>query len=214
MWGLTIVLLMSFFLGLPSAAFGGEMTARQSAILPFSADVTRMEKNRKGSDKGRMYVSPEGIRTESERDGVRIALLHRPERKSVATLFPDQKSYMENVVSVALSRPPLPDEPESPCRSGKAFVCRQVAREMLNGRAVIHWEIVMKGPDREFPHAHLWVDPRLRIAIRESYADGLTVELTNIQEGEQPASLFTIPEEYRKMAPTVEPATAPEKRTQ
>ncbi|MBF0180141.1 MAG: hypothetical protein HQM03_08965 [Magnetococcales bacterium] len=206
-----LTILLSMLIVSPLLAAGGEVT-RQPAIVPFTAEVTRMEKNRKRIDKGRMYVSAAGIRTESERDGVKIALLHRPERKTVATLFPDQKSYMENEVPVALSRPPLPDDLESPCRSGKALVCRPVAKETVNGRAVIHWELVLKNSDRELPHAHLWVDPRLRIAIRESYADGLTVELTNIQEGEPSASLFTIPDEYRKMAPTVEPPTAPEKR--
>ncbi|MBF0127505.1 MAG: hypothetical protein HQM02_09875 [Magnetococcales bacterium] len=187
-------------------ACGGVGEAGVAPVVSFSAEVTRIQGNPKTTSTGKMYVSPEGIRTESVRDGVSIALLHKPEQKKVLTLFPAQKNYMENEVGVTLSRPPLPDEPDSPCRTNKAFKCRQVGQEKVNGRAVIHWEIVIQGQDREVPHAHLWIDPRLLIAIRELYPDGLSVELSNIQEGTQASQLFSVPGDYEKIVTAPVPA--------
>ncbi|MEO5334709.1 MAG: DUF4412 domain-containing protein [Magnetococcus sp. YQC-5] len=175
----------------------------ESRMVSFSADVKRLLTDRKTTVMGKLFVSPEGIRSETVRNGMPVILIHKPTRKTIWTVFPNEKSYMERT-GIAISRPPLPDEAESPCRTNKGFMCRQVGTETLLGRSVMHWEIVIKGPERDVPHAHLWVDTRLQIAIREHYADGLVVELTNIQEGPQPATLFAIPTEYQKVAPPAE----------
>ncbi|WP_420903556.1 hypothetical protein [Candidatus Magnetaquiglobus chichijimensis] len=128
-------------------------------------------------------------------------MIHLAKEKTLWILLPKQKTYSERK-GVSQNRPPLPDDPDGPCRRDKSLICRQVGTEKIDSRQTIHWEISQRGPDqREIPQAHLWIDPRLGIAIREQYMDGLQVELSNIQEGTQPVELFQIPKDYQKQAP-------------
>jgi hypothetical protein len=46
-----------------------------------------------------------------------------------------------------------------------------------------------------------WIDPRLKWPVRLIMADGTVVDLKNIREQPQPASLFEIPPGYRKFDP-------------
>ncbi|MBF0271651.1 MAG: hypothetical protein HQL98_06290 [Magnetococcales bacterium] len=194
----------------PEIACGAEAAeAAPPVMVSFSADVTRTRLDKKMQTRGRMYVSPEGIRGESQRNGVAVVMIHHTARKTVWTLIPSQKSYTERT-GVEPARPPLPDEANSPCRHDKSLICRQVGMENLEGRRTLHWEIRMRGPDnRESLQAHLWIDPRLGMAIREQYADGLSVELSHIQEGPQPSELFVIPENFQKTALDSTPQTPP-----
>lgn len=176
-------------------------------LIAFSADVKRQNADRKTTLLGKMIVSPEGVRSESERDGVRIVRIHKLAQKTIWTLFMAEKTYTE-LIDVALSRPPLPDEPESPCRTNQELICTLLGPATLNGRSVMHWEITTKGPQGNTPYAHLWIDQRLKIAIREQYADGLIEELGNIKEGDQPAHLFDIPKDFKKIVTPAAPPVA------
>ena len=155
---------------------------------------------------GRMYVGPDGIRTESTQFGQSVWMIFRPAKKLVWTLFPDQKTFFERK-NYLLERPPLPDEPGSPCRN-PAFYCEKVGDEWIDGRPVVHWRVVLRGAlgDKQrgnqggTSHADLWIDPRLKLAITEKYADGLTVEMQQIREGVQEPFLFQVPEGFHKAA--------------
>lgn len=91
-----------------------------------------------------------------------------------------------------LSRYFLPVDPAKPCRNYKSIIaCRALSEELVNNRLATKWE---------FTHAlgaqtwvsYVWIDPRLWIAARRQYLDHV-VELRNIREGPQPASLFEVP---------------------
>ncbi|MBF0190495.1 MAG: hypothetical protein HQL99_05015 [Magnetococcales bacterium] len=197
----------------PATAFGAE--AAEVTPLAFSAEVirTRPDKKSQNQTRGRLHVSPEAIRGESQRNGVTVIMIHHTARKTVWTLIPSQKSYTERT-GVESARPPLPDEPNSPCRHDKNLICRQTGTETIDGRRTLRWEIGTRGSDhRETLQAHLWIDPRLGMAIRERYADGLSVELSNIQEGPQPPELFTVPENFQKTASTPSAQTPPQSGT-
>ena len=45
----------------------------------------------------------------------------------------------------------------------------------------------------------VWVDDKLHFPIKSQTSDGSSFELSNIKEGEQPASLFDPPADYRKI---------------
>ncbi|MBF0416634.1 MAG: hypothetical protein HQL86_00075 [Magnetococcales bacterium] len=174
----------------------------ESVTIPFSADVTRSRPDKKNPhSRGKMFVSKDGVRGESLRDGIQIVMIYPAIEKTTWILAPDQKIYSERK-GISPSRPFLPDDPNSPCRRDKSLICRAIGTEKIDSRQTIHWEIAQRGPDHlEIPQAHLWIDTRLGIAIRERYADGLQVELSNIQEGPQPVELFQIPKDYQKQAP-------------
>ncbi|MBF0628065.1 MAG: hypothetical protein HQL91_07575 [Magnetococcales bacterium] len=180
--------------------------AADADLLSFSADVVRSRADKKSPvTRGKLYVSPEAIRGEGPRNGVLVVRIHHPHRKLVHILIPSQKIYSEQT-GIEESFPPLPDDPQSPCRTDKKMICRQVGNEMIDGRRTFHWEIATRGADnRESFQAHLWIDPRLKMAIRERYADGLTVELNNIQEAPQSLELFVVPQDFQKVTPASPP---------
>ena len=73
-----------------------------------------------------------------------------------------------------------------------------VGKEEIGGRATEKWRSVMTGNDGSAIQSFQWYDPVLNIAIRHQMADGSVREMKNIIMGEQPASLFEVPDGYRK----------------
>jgi hypothetical protein len=82
-----------------------------------------------------------------------------------------------------------------------------MGQKTVQERVTQHWSITVLGEKGERPYAQLWVDPRLNVAIRESYADGLSVEMHHIREVPQPTHLFELPAGFIKVdLPTTPPA--------
>lgn len=184
--------------------------AKQQRPVGFSAKVVRSDStHQEPSNSGMMYVGHSGIRTETNKDQQPVWMIFKPEQKIVWTLFPKQKMYMERV-GLSLEWPPLPEDKNSPCKNEK-FRCQKVGWKKINNRSVIHWKIDLMGVHGKSFYAQLWVDPRLNVAIRETYADGLTVEMHQIHEAPQAASLFELPEGYRKVTLPARTESPPEK---
>ncbi|MEO5362205.1 MAG: DUF4412 domain-containing protein [Magnetococcus sp. DMHC-8] len=178
-------------------------------VVEFSAQVTRSDTAHSVSpSNGMMYVGREGIRTEITQNDQPVWMIFKPASKVVWTIFPKQQTYMERV-GLALEWPPLPEDEHSPCRN-KKFHCKKLGLKTVNDRSVMHWTISMVGDKGESPYAQLWVDPRLNIAIRETYADGLTVEMHRIREGAQSAQLFELPAGFTKVTLPAKPASPAE----
>ncbi len=192
---LPLRLLLLFLVALSPAI--GRGASQQ--LVEFSAEVVRSDTAHPDAPtSGMMYVGREGIRTETSQDNQTVWMIFKPTGKSVWTIFPKQQVYMERT-GLALEWPPLPEDENSPCRN-KNFRCRKNGTQKVNDRSAIHWTIHVQSEKGETPYAQMWVDPRLNVAIRESYADGLTVEMRNIREGAQAAQLFELPAGYKKMA--------------
>ncbi|MBF0428870.1 MAG: hypothetical protein HQL94_08110, partial [Magnetococcales bacterium] len=83
LFGLTLLLLTS------------ALWAASKESVSFSADVTRFQADRKTSTTGKLFVGPDGVRSESIHEGTAITLIHKLAQKTVLTLLPGQKSYTE-----------------------------------------------------------------------------------------------------------------------
>lgn len=176
-------------------------------LVEFSAKVTRSDAAHPDTPTtGMMYVGRAGIRTETNQDKQAVWMIFKPSSKLVWTVFPNQHTYMERT-GLSLDWPPLPEDKNSPCRS-KHFRCKKIGTETVNGRSALRWQINLVDEKGESAYAHLWIDPRLNIAIREKYADGLAVEMQHIQEAPQAAHLFELPADYKKVALPTPPAPA------
>jgi hypothetical protein len=55
-----------------------------------------------------------------------------------------------------------------------------------------------EGVSNKGEKSHIWVDTKLRCVVKTDGGTGGGIELRNIQEGSQPASLFEIPSGYTK----------------
>jgi hypothetical protein len=189
-------LLILLVLAIPSAVFAGE----RKAVVEFSADVVRTVPGKtKLVSKGRMVVSRYGIRTEGKKNSESVVFIFRPKKKLVWTLFPEQKSYEERL-GLVINRPPLPMEANSPCQNDQAIVCQLLGKTVLNNRGVEHWLISRRAAKKIQPIVQLWIDTTLKVAIRETFLDGVTIELQNLQEKAQNIKSFLVPEGYTKKA--------------
>jgi hypothetical protein len=80
---------------------------------------------------------------------------------------------------------------------GSAFEMRLVGNEKLHDRSTERWESIKTGPNGKSLKTLQWYDPQLQLTIREELPGGFFRELRNIQIGNQPDSLFSVPQGYR-----------------
>ncbi|MBF0187181.1 MAG: hypothetical protein HQL50_04575 [Magnetococcales bacterium] len=69
----------------------------------------------------------------------------------------------------------------------------------LNGRATEKWEFVRRYRNQTASNVR-WIDAKLRVPVRLVRKGKLLMELTNIQEGAQDPTLFTLPQNYTEVA--------------
>ncbi|MBF0370360.1 MAG: hypothetical protein HQL52_12980 [Magnetococcales bacterium] len=163
-----------------------------------------------------MFVSRLGVRTERVKNKKPLVMIHRMDQKQLWVLFPDKKGYLE-YPSGEMGRPPLPHEANSPCKTDPQIFCKKVGKAKIAGRLTQRWDIFTKSTEGKGKRwfASMWIDPKLKMAIREEYADGLTVALTQIQEKKQPQSLFAIPSDHTRLKSpeaTAQPADSKRKK--
>jgi hypothetical protein len=72
--------------------------------------------------------------------------------------------------------------------------CTKVGSDTLNGRSTVKYEGVSSKGDKSY----IWVDTKLHSVIKMDGGTGGGMELINIKEGAQPASLFEVPNGYTK----------------
>lgn len=75
---------------------------------------------------------------------------------------------------------------------------RFVSNEKLDGRNTEKWQSNITAQDGQRIESYQWYDPELNIAIRQEMPGGYTRTLKNIIIGQQPDSLFAVPEGYHK----------------
>ena len=180
--------------------------AQVSHLTPFSGDVqiTSEHGGRGGGDmNGKIYVAREHMRLDMEsgpRGGASV-ITNFP-TKTTDILMPDRHMYMEvSADQQAMARRPgmAPQikpfaDPNNPCANDTAKTCKKIGVEQVNGRTCDHWEIT----DKEGQVTNAWIDQKLHFPIKE-ITPSSTWQVTNIQEGDQPASLFVVPAGYQKM---------------
>ncbi|MBF0160869.1 MAG: DUF4412 domain-containing protein [Magnetococcales bacterium] len=77
------------------------------------------------------------------------------------------------------------------------------ATEKVADRVTEKWAISLTLPDGQGGKTQKfvrWVDSKLRVPVREETEGKVAMELVNIQEKAQPASLFEVPKDYREIS--------------
>ena len=183
------------------------LAAPRQNPVEFSADVIRTVPGKeKPVSTGRMLVSRYGIRTEGKKNSTPVAIIFRPKKQVVWTLFPEQKIYEERK-GLVVKRPALPTDPDSPCQLDQTIVCQLLGKVILRERPVEHWLVSRKTKKNLQPIVQLWVDNKLHVAIREKFVDGMAIELLNIELKAHSIKPFLVPDDY-----TLKPLVKPGKR--
>jgi hypothetical protein len=174
----------------------------------FSADVVNKKTDNSGVKK--LYAGKDKVRLELEGRnasfGPTALILDEGQRKPIA-LMTERHMYMEapQVMAAPLVaqfwrvsdlNDACPQWKKTSERAGPNKnwgSCRKVGSESLNGRSAVKYEGVSTRGEKSW----VWVDTKLHCVVKTDGAEG-SIELQNIQEGPQPASLFEVPAGYTK----------------
>jgi hypothetical protein len=193
---------MKRFVGL----LGAVLLPLAAAAQEFSADTVTHDSRSAETAHGKVYRGANMIRAEglSGPQGMsgtfiivdvakQVGYLISPSRKMI--LVTHGKSAflgLRIVLPVGETACTLAGEPPAANAS-----CKKMNDETVNGRQAVKWEIHDTGRGRNISE-YVWVDSRLNTIIKLQ-AQGTTIEVQNIQEGPQPASLFELPPGYQQM---------------
>lgn len=97
--------------------------------------------------------------------------------------------------------------------NGQRTELKFVGEETLHGRAVEKWETVVTAPSRPASRTFQWYDPKLRLAIKQELPGGIVHELRDIEVGDQPDELFSVPQDYERLTPNERMGMAPSPET-
>jgi hypothetical protein len=122
---------------------------------------------------------------------------------------PAQRLYMDAGRSTPLTRIFLSIDARDPCRQWKAAAaragvartdewrCEFVRTDILNAHEIFEYRVLT--PDQRSSYG--WIDSKLGFPVKWQTADGKIFALKNIEFHAQPATLFDIPSDYRKLDP-------------
>ena len=181
-----------------AGALAGVLGARQQP-LQFRASVTVKDGSDASASSGTMYFGGAKMRTELTLNGQNAIALIDPAAKIQYVLMTSEKVYMQMPIgqgpgsSMTITGP---TDPTNPCGAGSGNTnCVRGATETVNGYEAIRWDYTSSAGVR----TRAWVSTRLRFPIKTVDDDGSMMELSNIAEGPQAASLFAIPAGYQKV---------------
>jgi hypothetical protein len=166
----------------------------------FSADVQIKGEKRGDSMSGKMYFGGQKWRMDMSAQGHNSSMIFDLPSKTAYMVMPEQKMYMEMRLDQQMPGAPKtpefePIDPKNPCAHDAEVTCTKVGTEVVNGRSTDKWVFT----DRKGGERHTaWVDQKLGFPIRTVHSDGGSMELLNIKEGPQPASVFQVPAGFQK----------------
>jgi len=221
------------------------------SFISFSADAYQ-QAPQQPPQQAKMYVSENAVRSEySTQGGQVVEIVYRKEKKRII-LFPEQKSYREELGIAIPDNRFTSKKTGSPCEGVPNVTCtkladekignietekwefisnitdkevrtlhwldkehrfpvkqnypdgtiselRKLTTETINNRVAQKWQLIISRPNGVRHESFQWYDPELRIAIREEIPGGYIRELRNILTGKLDTTLFTIPEDFKKL---------------
>lgn len=179
------------------------VTSVAMAQTEFSADVVNHDHGDKAT---KVYFGKDKVRFDSKdsgdpRGGGAVILDLADE--SWVVIMDKQHMYMQMPASMMESRGMFhffkSGDVDNACtdwlklKDNQGGTCHKVGSETVNGRSTVKYE----GTNAKGEAGAMWLDSKLRFPVKWDGKNG-GGELQNIKEGPQPASLFEIPDGYKK----------------
>lgn len=174
----------------------------------FSADIVDLRPQHQGGP-SKVFASNDNLRFEMQdrSGGGNVAMIWNTAKQTRYVLMMDRHMYMDYspLVAAKFSMVPIwhPSDINDACPEWKKFAeqyksskwgtCRKVGSDTVNGRSAVKYT----GTSTDGKTANVWIDSKLRYVSKYQSDDG-GMELRNIEEVAQPASLFEIPPGYQK----------------
>jgi hypothetical protein len=179
-------------------------SAQIPSLTPFSADIeisSTLGDRGPRDVEGKIFLTNGHMRMNFASAGRESAVITDFATKTVDILMPQQQMYMEHKAGDMPGRGPgsmtrdlKAYDPSNPCANQPDLTCKKIAVEDVSGRTCDHWEIT----DKQGQISNIWIDQKLHFPIK-TVSQNSTILLSNINEAEPDASLFQIPDGYRKM---------------
>lgn len=193
---LSVLLLLAAVPLIPAAQ------AQMPTLPQFSADMHVSHAGGRGeSVDGKVYFGGKKIRMDMNSQGHEMEMINDLGAKTSYMIMPQQQMYMEFHAGAMgpMGRQRMPDlkpayDFNNPCANQQGVTCKKLGTETINGRACDKWEFTESSGTQT-----AWIDQKLHFPIKTLSSDGSSMEMTNIKEGTQDASLFEVPAGYRKM---------------
>jgi len=182
------------------------LVAAAALAQEFSADIADL----KGSNLNlkTIHVGKDKVRVDAESEGNSMGpgafIIDEAQNKHIG-LLPQQHMYMEIPMTMyprALRLFHVSDVNDA-CPQWKAAIqemkdnkfgtCTKMGSDSLNGRSAVKYQ----GTSTDGKTSNIWVDTKLHCVVKMEDANS-SMEMRNIKEGPQPASLFEIPSDYTK----------------
>jgi uncharacterized cupredoxin-like copper-binding protein len=188
-----------------AAVVAASAAAQMPTSMPqFSADMKASGRSGPGGGmNGKIYFGDKKMRFDMNTGGRETYMIHDMGTQTSYMVMPQQKMYMEMKANMARRGPGSrmndvkPVDPSNPCAADENYTCKKEGTETVNGRETDKWLFTNKKNPSDT--RTVWVDQKLHFPIKMQSSEGDTWELTNIQEGPQPTSLFAVPSDYQKM---------------
>lgn len=198
----SVVRIALSFLGMLLVAQLGYAQVPQ--FLPFSADlqITTSRNPMGASDiSGKVYAGNGHIRLNLGAQGRETAVITDFATKTTDILMVQQQMYLEHKGGASRGRLPgdgsdelHPYDPQNPCANQPELTCKKIGVETVSDRTCDHWEVTNKNGRV----TNIWIDEKLGFPLKVVSSDS-TLLLSNVIEGEPDASLFKVPEGYKKL---------------
>ena len=188
--------------------FGLLVMAHMAMAQDFSADVVNEKSNQ---ELKKIYSTKDKVRFEVESRNQAMgpsAIISDETQNKWIVLMPDRHMYLDSLPAM-MKTPTMyqfwhVEDVNDACPQWKKFAeqagtnknwgsCTKVGSDTVNGRSTVKYE----GVSNKGEKTHYWVDTKLHCVIKGDGGSG-GIELRNIQEGSQPASLFEVPAGYTK----------------
>lgn len=125
-----------------------------------------------GTQSGTIYVTSEGVRFESLKDGRRIVEI-RSKDGNAKVLFPDDRTYIEFKAPDGAGQIAAPTD--APCAASEQLKCERVGEDDFAGVKVEKWEVTPEGAPGALKV--LW-DTQRKMVIRQEFPDGRVMQGT------------------------------------
>jgi hypothetical protein len=172
----------------------------------FSADVVNTKDN---GELKKVYAGKNKVRFEVEGRNTGMgpaAVIVDEDQNKYTVIMPERRMYMDPplmMVKPLITQFWRVDDVNDACPQWKKTAeqagtyknwgsCTKIGSDTLNGRSTVKYE----GVSNKGQKSYVWVDTKLHCVVKTDEGGG--IELRNIREGSQPASLFEVPAGYTK----------------
>lgn len=178
---------------------------------PYVAKTVQYDSITKVKTEGVMYMSKKGARGEMDSPGRgKSIFIFNFEKLMMWAIDPVRKIYVEDNLDEAgnpkgelkMLNGGSTEENTTSMGVGQAEPCndyavkQKIATEVVLGRTTEKWQC---SNSRRTNTVTEWFDPKVKLVVRSITTDG-TMDLLDVQYGEQPDAIFDAPKGYRKVS--------------